>query len=113
MLTLTSTTLTLDNERGCLDRAVALGSITHRERDAYLVNGTTFGDRLELIKRKRGGALLIENLKNKTVFHWLLVKSVKQSGSHYLAAAMPEARRIAEEELGLGIRLVIKRGEGA
>jgi hypothetical protein len=47
MLTLTNTTLTLDNQRDCLERAVALGSITHRQRDAYLVNGTAFADRLE------------------------------------------------------------------
>ena len=72
----------------------------------------TFGDRLHLIVRKRGAPLLVEHLAKRSIIHWVLKASVKQSGSGYLEASMPEARKVAEEELGVAADLAIKRGEG-
>jgi len=72
------------------------------------------GPKLFLFKSKRGNALLAERTRRGDLkLHWVLKKSVKQEGSKFIEASIPEAQKIAAEELGAAAQIAIKTGGGA
>jgi len=68
--------------------------------------------RLFSLISKKGNLLLVEALNKKSIkVHYKLQPTVKQEGTHYLAASLPESTKIATEELGSEIRVTLKDGK--
>ncbi|MFH1738821.1 MAG: hypothetical protein ABIH23_07415 [bacterium] len=71
-------------------------------------------DRLFLLKTKRGGAFLAERTGGTRedpglIIHYKLQREVRQEGTHYIRASLPEATRIAHDELTNSVKIAITR----
>lgn len=67
--------------------------------------------RLFLVKKRDGRLFLAERLsRRRIIFHYKLQPTVKQEGSRYIEASLPESVRIAREELGQAVKIAVRTG---